>query len=321
MEAETRYHPSADQLALGSTIDESLAALLPLSRLHASYQEDAKIWSSLEEIGVFGIGVSEEMGGSGLGAVEEALIVMGLGRRLASPGVLATIGAAHLQLNGSAAAFRGNRVAAAYRRGDRIIVVDEPGAALVLLRDCSGAALYDSRTCTSRPVDDRRWLAALREAADVGEQLARCDESQLARLRLIDAAALAGIAEAVLEMGVAYAGMREQFGRPIGSFQAVKHHCANMAIAARCARDQTSFAAVALDEGRADAQLQVECAFFVAGSAALDNAGKNIQIHGGMGFSDEADPHLFLKRAQLIVAIAGGLEAASGRIANTKADW
>jgi alkylation response protein AidB-like acyl-CoA dehydrogenase len=138
---------------------------------------------------------------------------------------------------------------------------------------------------------------------------------------LIDAAALAGIAGAALEMAVAYAGTREQFGRPIGSFQAVKHHCANMAIAARCARDQTSFASVALDDGRADAHLQVECAFFVAGMAALENSGKNIQIHGGMGFSDEADPHLFLKRARLQIAIGGGLEAANGRIANIRADF
>src|SRR3546814_7592323 len=86
-------------------------------------------------------------------------------------------------------------------------------------------------------------------------------------------------------MGVDYAGLREQFGRPIGTFQAVKHHCANMAIAARCARDQVSFAAVAIDEGRADAALQVESALFVAGTAAIENAGKNIQIHGGIGFS------------------------------------
>jgi len=155
----------------------------------------------------------------------------------------------------------------------------------------------------------------------VGEPLARFDESQVARLRLIDAAALAGMAQTALEMSVAYAGIREQFGRPIGSFQAVKHHCANMAIAARCARDQTTFAAVALDEGRADARLQVECAFFVAGTAALDNAGKNIQIHGGMGFSDEADPHLFLKRARLQIEIGGGLEAANERVLNAEAGW
>ncbi len=59
----------------------------------------------------------------------------------------------------------------------------------------------------------------------------------------------------------------------------------------------------------------------VAGQAALDNAAKNIQIHGGIGFSDEADPHLFLKRAQLQLAIAGGLEAANARIANLPAKW
>jgi alkylation response protein AidB-like acyl-CoA dehydrogenase len=121
-------------------------------------------------------------------------------------------------------------------------------------------------------------------------------------------------------MGVEYAKLREQFGRPIGSQQAIKHHCANMAIAARCARDQVGFAAVAVDEGRADATLQVESALFVAGRAALDNAGANIQIHGGIGFSDEADPHLLLKRAQVLLAVAGGLEAANVRLARTRID-
>jgi alkylation response protein AidB-like acyl-CoA dehydrogenase len=88
-----------------------------------------------------------------------------------------------------------------------------------------------------------------------------------------------------------------------------------MAISASCARDQVSFAAVAVDDRRGDAALQVECALWVAGSAALENAGKNIQIHGGIGFSDEADPHLLLKRAQLLITLAGGLEAANRRIA------
>jgi len=318
VEAQTRYHPSAEQLALAGTIEESLRAVLPLSRLHASHREDPRTWASLEEIGLFGICASEALGGSGLGAVEEALIVMGLGRRLASPGMLARVGAAHAQL-GADSALRGARAAAAYRHAGRIIIVEEPGAAFMLLRDGAGAALHDARASSSRMLDARLWLAELREADGVGEALGHFDGAGLLRLRLIDAAALAGIAQAALEMSVAYAGQREQFGRPIGSFQAVKHHCANMAIAARCARDQTSFAAVALDEGRADAPLQVECAFFVAASNALENAGKNIQIHGGMGFSDEADPHLFLKRAQLLIAIAGGLEAANRRVANATA--
>jgi alkylation response protein AidB-like acyl-CoA dehydrogenase len=321
VETDTRYHPTAEQLALGSTIGESLDELLPLSRLHSLQREEDSTWKNLEDIGIFGIGVSEALGGSGLGAVEEALIVMRLGRRLASLGVLATMGAAQVQLSEEAAALRGSRAVAAYRDGERLIVVDEPGASLLLLRSRAGATLHRAPVRAGRIVDDRLWLAALRELSDVGDPLARFEPAQLARLRLIDAAALAGIAEAALEMGVAYAEIRHQFGRPIGSFQAVKHHCADMAIAARCARDQTNFAAVAWDEGRLDAPLQVESAFFVSGSAALENAAKNIQIHGGMGFSDEADPHLFLKRAQLVVAIAGGLEAASGRISTLKADW
>src|SRR3546814_13776881 len=89
-----------------------------------------------------------------------------------------------------------------------------------------------------------------------------------------------------------------------------------MAIAARCARDQVSFAAVAIDEGRADAALQVESALFVAGTAAIENAVKNIQIPGGIGFSDEEDPHRLLQRAQGLIAVAGGLDAAKSSHAN-----
>ena len=351
MEAETRYHPNAEQLALASTIEESLAPLLPLSRVHASHVEDDQVWSSLDDIGIFGISVTEEQGGSGLGAAEEALIVMALGQRLAAPAVLATIGAAHAlpgeahtatgaattsagvaataagvvitPLASAAAAIRGRRVAAAYRRGARTIIVEDAAADLVLVRGGADAVLYELSSCDSQPLDDRLWLAGLREVGStgLGAPIARFEAPQLLRLRLIDAAALAGISQAALDMSVAYAGTRAQFGRPIGTFQAVKHHCANMVSAARRARDQTCFAAVAVDEGRDDAALQVECALFVAGSAALENAGKNIQIHGGMGFSDEADPHLLLKRAQLLIAIAGGLEAANERIANIKAGW
>jgi len=323
VEAETRYHPSAEQLALASTIEESLAPLLPLSRLHASHVEDAQTWSSLDDIGIFGISVTEEQGGSGLGAAEEALIVMALGQRLVAPAVVATIGAAHAPPGKGTAGLRGRRAAAAYRRGARTIIVEDAGADLVLLRDSADAALYELGSYASRPIDDRLWLAGLREGGTqgLGNPLARFEGPELLRLRLIDAAALAGISQVAVDMSVAYAGTRAQFGRPIGSFQAVKHHCANMVSAARCARDQTCFAAVAIDEGRDDAALQVECALFVAGSAAVENAGTNIQIHGGMGFSDEADPHLLLKRAQLQVTIAGGLEAANERIANIKAGW
>lgn len=275
MEAESRYHPGADVLA------------------HVA---------SLEDIGMVGMGVSGARCGSGFGAAEEALIVVGLGRRLVAPAMLATIGALHVRIE-----LNGRRVAAAYRRGERIVIVEDPQADLVLVRDRDCAALYELKD-PSGSVDHHLWLAHLRSTTSLGEPIARFDSSQQLRLRLIDAAALAGIAEATLDMSVAR----------VGSFETVKQHCTNMAIAARCARDQTSFAAVAIDEDREDAALQVDSALFVAGSAALENAAKNLQIHGSTPAGGQPDPHLYLERAQLLVAIAGGLDATNRRVANTK---
>ena len=318
MNAMTRYHPGRDQFELADALENALGELLPLARLHASHAESEETWNGLTELGLFGLGLSEERGGSGLGAAEEALIVMGLGRRLVAPGVLATMSAAQVLTGSHADNVR--RTAFAYRHNDRNVAVHESNAELILLRDEAGAALFAANP-SNRQIDNRNWLGDLRELAEPGEPIARFDAPQLMRLRLMDAAALAGMAAAAVEMAVGYAGFREQFGRPIGSFQAVKHHCANMAIAARCARDQVSFAAVALDDERSDAALQVECALFTAGTAALETTGTNIQIHGGIGFSDEADPHLLVKRAQLHLAIAGGLEASNARIAALAPIW
>ena len=293
---EGYYHPNQDQLEIVGAVDDALAELLPIARLHQAHEETAAVWAELDGLGSFGISLPEEAGGSGLGVAEEALIVMALGRRLASPTVLATVAAAPAvpaELRNGAAGT--TRVAAAYRRGDQVVVVGDPDAELMLLRDGDNTALYRA-DMPNAELDSRNWLARLQVVSTLGEPLA-------------------GAAQAAVEMAVEYAQMREQFGRPIGSQQAIKHHCANMAIQARCARDQISFAAVALDQGRADAAISVESALLIASTAAIENAGKNIQIHGGIGFSDEADPHLLLKRAQLLAQVAGGLEAATDRLA------
>ena len=197
-------------------------------------------------------------------------------------------------------------------------MVDDPDADLVLLR--SGAPALHTLPVASDSIDDTVWAVGLRETDTLGRSIAGFDPRQALRLRLLDAAALAGLAEAALDMAVAYAGIREQFGRPIGSFQAVKHRCADMALASRSARDLVTFAAVAFQDDRPDASMLIEGAMFIAGTAALDNSGANIQIHGGIGFSDEADPHLLLKRTRVLLALAGGLEAASERVASARND-
>lgn len=309
----TAYHPSADQVALAASMGESLASILPLSRLRESQGESAETWTALRELGVFAITAPEERGGSGLGALEEALIALELGRRIASPSVFATLGAAVLR---SAASH--DRVTAGYRRGERIVFVEDTAAKQVLVRASSGAALFELAPST-RAIDQHLWSIRLMETKELGSPLAATGDDQALRLRLLDAAALAGIARAALDMAVEYATVREQFGRAIGSFQAVKHHCANMAMAARLACDQVSFAALAIDEQRPDAPLQVESALYVAGSAAIECCGTNIQVHGGIGFSEEALPHRLLKRARVLLEIAGGLEAALARIATCPA--
>jgi alkylation response protein AidB-like acyl-CoA dehydrogenase len=318
MQAEALYHPSRDQLELIEGLDSAIGELLPIDRLHKASGESADTWSQLRDLGVFDIALPEDAGGSGLGAAEEALMALSFGRRLAAPGVLATLGAAHATLK-DGSSIQGRSVAAAYVSGGRTVVVGDEDSELLLVRSADGAVLT-RRPPMANAVEEFLWGVPLRAAAQPGETVGEFDANGLLRLRLLDAAALAGVAATALEEGVAYAAMREQFGRPIGSQQAIKHHCANMAISARCARDQTSYASVAVDQGRADAALQVECAFLIAGQAALDNASKNIQIHGGIGFSDEANPHLFVKRAQLLIAIAGGLEAANERIADMKVE-
>jgi Acyl-CoA dehydrogenase, C-terminal domain len=257
------------------------------------------------------------VGGSGLGAAEEALIVVELGRRLVSPSILATIGAVHAgPIDAEPIGSGIRRTAAAYLRDNRMIVVNGAGADQILLRSDSGTKLIKADPSALHRIEDHLWLADLSELNGPFEVVADFDAAQTLRLKLIEGAALAGVAETALDMAVGYAALREQFGRPIGSQQAIKHHCADMAIAARSAQAQVGFAAMAVDQGRPDAVLQVESALLVAGSAAIGNAGTNIQIHGGIGFSDEADPHLALKRAQVILALAGGLEAATARIAD-----
>src|SRR5262245_19389522 len=309
-----RYHPNSEQVAFVDSIGKSLTSILPLSRLHESHEESARAWAALSELGVFAIATPEQRGGSGLGAVEEALIVFELGRRVVAPSVLSTIAATHLQaaakrLQSAATAH----VASGYRRGGRGICIEDSSAELLLVRGKSSATLFEL-PAACRPLDAQLWSSRLLEVRELGRPLAEASAPEALCLRLIEAAALAGIARAALEMAVGYAGLREQFGRAIGSFQAVKHQCADMALAARCAADQISFAAVAVDDARDDAVLQVESAFYVAGSAALANCAKNIQVHGGIGFSDEAHPHRLLKRARVLVEIAGGLEAALTRI-------
>jgi alkylation response protein AidB-like acyl-CoA dehydrogenase len=150
---------------------------------------------------------------------------------------------------------------------------------------------------------------SVREAASITiapvAEVAAADEAIQPRGCTLVAAILVGIAEATCTMSVGYAKTREQFGAAIGSFQAIKHRCADMGVAAALADAQLLFAALSVSEHQPDRDLQVSAARLVAGRAALSNARETIQVYGGMGFTWECDAHFFLKRTHSVRALFG----------------
>ena len=124
---------------------------------------------------------------------------------------------------------------------------------------------------------------------------------------MVTAAQLVGIAGACTDAAVAYAKERQQFDKPIGSFQAVKHICADMLVRAEVARAAVHAAAAALDDpSSGDANRAASAAKLLAGQAAIANAKSSMQVHGGMGFTWEVDVHLYLKRAWVLDKAFGG---------------
>ena len=111
-------------------------------------------------------------------------------------------------------------------------------------------------------------------------------------------AEMVGGAQRVLDLSVAYAKERVQFGRPIGSFQAIKHKCAEMMLQVESAKSAAYYAAWAVDEDVPEAPLAVSMAKAYCSDAYRNTAGEGIQIHGGIGFTWEHDMHLYFKRAK-----------------------
>jgi alkylation response protein AidB-like acyl-CoA dehydrogenase len=314
------FHASAEQHDLIGSFVRPLEELFPVARLHKAAYADSEQWVTAAEFGWFGLAIPEEEGGIGLSVVEEALLFAQFGKQLLSPGFMgAALAAKVATLSGNAELAQkiitGELSVAIARQttpAGEMILVDGENAALQLVLSAQGAALYPTEAITGRQLlDGTQWSIALESGSVPGNPIAQAFEADIgADINLLIAAQATGIATATLEMAVNYAQIRQQFGAPIGSFQAIKHYCTDMAMHVQAAKDSVSFAAVAMAQGRPDARFQAASALVVALRAAFFNTGKNIQIHGGMGFSAECDAHLYLKRAHVLETLAGGLKSA-----------
>ncbi len=156
-----------------------------------------------------------------------------------------------------------------------------------------------------RTLDEtRRWYDVVLDAVGVrAADVLAADEAEIQWLTdaaaVLSAADSLGVGERLLDMTAGYVKVREQFGRPLGSFQSVKHKVADMLTTLKGARAATYYAAMALDAGvaGATAAASVAKAFTTEGVAAL--AGEALQTHGGIGFTWEHDLHLYLRRAKV----------------------
>lgn len=321
--------PAPEQEEIVATVRDQLDRQFALNDLATHDGDDLVVdrdlWRRCAGLGWFGLGLEEDLGGVGYTLVEEALLFAELGSH-ATPGpFLATVLAARL-----AARTGEGELSSSILAGDTLValaeaeqaasvtpgvasgrfrVTDHGGADLLLVVGAdpsAGMAVVDAAPVHVEASLDPLVPLGVVELDGVVPVTAAADSSELAlRATVLVAAELAGNAAATAAQSTEYAKDREQFGRPIGSFQAVKHRCADMAARAEAATASTRYASLAVAANGADGPFHAHAAWVVAAEAAVTNAQTNVQNHGGIGFTWEHTAHRFVTRAQYLVRTMG----------------
>jgi alkylation response protein AidB-like acyl-CoA dehydrogenase len=286
---------SDDQRTIKATAREFLAARYPLSEVRRLALDDEQGWTDQQWSEIVELGWPEI---AELGTVELAVVAEELGYALAPTPLQSTWAAGLLGADVSA--------------GRGALVVDDlaadAGTADVLV-DWDGNAVTGADVEPVRALDPtRRWF---RVSGGSREPLGGDVERGRGQAAVMIAAESVGVATRAMEMAVEYAKDRKQFERPIGTYQAVSHACAQMLLEVESARSAVYWAAWALDHEPGDAPLAVACAKAYASDAGRRVPRAALQVHGGIGFTWEHDLHFFLKRGEANAHTYG--DAASNR--------
>ena len=285
-------------------------------------------WADICELGWPALLVDEEHGGLGLGVVELAVVQEELGAALAPSPFLSTVAAAALIADAGSddqrarwlpglAAGEARGTVASLRDGEGWAAVpDADGADVVVVRDGEGWALAEGVTTAPVQALDptrRLWSVTADGALDPlpGDGARAADVIAVAL-----GAESVGVALRTMEMAVAYAKEREQFGRPIGAYQAVSHACAQMLLEVEGARSVVLYAAWALDHEPESSQLAASMAKAYASDAGWRVPAAALQVHGGIGFTWEHDLHLWLKRGKANAYLWGDAREHRARVAD-----
>ena len=319
-----------DQRDIQRTARELLADRSRFERVreHAEARTtDQELWKELCGLGWPGIAVSEEHGGQGLGAVELAILSEELGRAVACVPFLPTALAATLiqhagsaeqqaqWLPGLASGETPGAVGVATDGAADLVVGGADAQVFVLLEDGAARVVSADEATVEQADSIDSTRPAARVSASGGDALGGDVAAARDRALVAISAELVGVCARALEMTLEYVKERKQFGTPVGAYQAVSHRCAQMLLDTEKARVSTSFAAWTAD---ADPERLAEAAAMA--KAAASDAGRDvtaaaIQMHGGIGFTWEADVHWLFKRAQVDAALLGGAGTHRARIA------
>jgi alkylation response protein AidB-like acyl-CoA dehydrogenase len=318
---------SDEQQEIQRTARELLAARYTpakLRELAESRSYDDAIWSEIRELGWPGIAIPEEYGGQGLGMVELVILCEALGYVCAPSPFLSNAIAGLVISEGGTDAQRARWLpgiasgealgAAALDPNDPALVADAEGAAVLVLPVGDGGGLVEAKEAEIEPLE---LIDATRSYARVGARDTEPMpvETGLYRGMVAVAGELVGLSQKALEMAVAYAKEREQFGRPIGSYQAVSHRCANMLYDVEEARSLTYYAAWCADAEPESVMLAAHMAKARASDTATSVTNAALQVFGGIGFTWEHDLHFLLKRAEVMSQILGTATQHRGRVA------
>lgn len=297
---------------------------------------DRALWRAFTgELGLAGVAVPEVLGGAGLGMVELAILAEEAGARTAALPLLASLALAVPAILAGGSDGQKARLLPRLASGELVASFAEavPGATLID-GALTGAALHVPHGADADifVVAAEYGIAIVERSApglgitpltsmDQTRPYARLDFGGVAAEALADPRAAAnaafttgwlvlaadalGGAQECLDRTVAYAQERVQFGRAIGSFQAVKHRLADMMVAIEQARSAVYWAACAIDEGSDEAEFAVHAAKAFACDTYSHCAGEMIQLHGGIGFTWEHDAHLYFKRARSNASLLG----------------
>lgn len=284
---------SSEQEALVAATADWCRDYLPLDQAR---NRSTGLWAELEAMGWTAMTVPD----MGLDHATEALVFAELGRYLAPVGLLTSAVAARWTTHRGKAALA---LLDSTAPGGMLRVFDPENAdhALGLVGHLAATTLLPAGLGGRPSLDPSASLAHL-DPPPPFEAIP--DPRAALHLQLLAASYAVGCADAARDMAAGYALIREQFERPIGWFQALKHLCSDMAVRCAVARSQLCYAACALDADDESADFHIASAKQLADQAALENARTNIQVHGGIGMTDEASPHLCLKRAHLLSFIA-----------------